>query len=108
MAEEAGILDFYNYVYTPFSQCVHSTWHHVGRYNSQPSDRPLTSLLWVPDIADASGDVWNLHLVAKYLDRTFNLFDEKALQRSPTSEIRNWIQEEIGTRIAQDDNDQAD
>src|SRR5713101_2030176 len=36
MAEEAGILDFYNYVYTPFSQCAHSTWHHVGRYNSCP------------------------------------------------------------------------
>ena len=34
MAEESGILDFYNYVYTPFSQCAHSTWYHVGRYNS--------------------------------------------------------------------------
>jgi hypothetical protein len=41
MAEESGILDFYNYVYTPFSQCAHSTWYHVGRYNSRPSEAPL-------------------------------------------------------------------
>jgi hypothetical protein len=40
MAEESGILDFYNYVYTPFSQCTHSTWYHVGRYNSGPFGKP--------------------------------------------------------------------
>jgi hypothetical protein len=40
MAEQAGLLDFYNYVYTPFSQCAHSTWYHVGRYNSAPSEAP--------------------------------------------------------------------
>jgi len=41
MAEESGILEFYNYVYTPFSQGAHSTWYHVGRYNSGPSESPL-------------------------------------------------------------------
>jgi hypothetical protein len=45
MADEAGILEFYNYVYTPFSQCAHSTWYHVGRYNSGPSESPLTRQL---------------------------------------------------------------
>jgi hypothetical protein len=25
MADEAGCIDFYNYVYTPFSACTHST-----------------------------------------------------------------------------------
>src|SRR5260370_23870899 len=52
MAEEAGILGFYNYVYTPFTQCVHSTWYHVGRYNSWPSESPLTRLLRVPYISN--------------------------------------------------------
>jgi hypothetical protein len=33
MAEEAGCLDFYNYVYTPFSACAHSMWHHIAHYN---------------------------------------------------------------------------
>jgi len=99
MAEEAGILDFYNYVYTPFSQGAHSTWYHVGRYNSNPSDSPLTRQLWVPDIASGSNDIWTLHLAAKYLDKTFNLFDEKALSRPRSSAIRDWIYAEIQTRF---------
>jgi hypothetical protein len=99
MAEEAGILDFYNYVYTPFSQCAHSTWYHVGRYNSGPSESPLTRQLWMPFIADSSSDIWNLDLAAKYLDKTFNMFDEKALKHPPSSRIRDWIDAEIRTRF---------
>jgi hypothetical protein len=103
MSEEAGILDFYNYVYTPFTHCVHSTWYHVGRYNSAPSESPLTRQLWVPRIADSSSDLWNLHLAAKYLDKTFDLFDEKALNRPPSSGIRDWIYDEIQNRFSLDD-----
>jgi len=106
MSEEAGILDFYNYVYTPFSQCAHSTWYHVGRYNSGPSESPLTRQLWVPRIADPSTDTWNLELAAKYLDKTFNMFDEKALRRSPSSGIQAWIGNEIQTRFASSDDEQ--
>ncbi len=103
MAEEAGILDFYNYVYTPFSQCAHSTWYHVGRYNSWPSESPLTRQLWMPYIRDASSDIWNLNLLAKYLDKSFNLFDEKALQRKPSSEIQEWLYDEIHSRFSSND-----
>jgi hypothetical protein len=103
MAAEAGILDFYNYVYTPFSQCAHSTWYHVGRYNSWPSEGPLTRQLWMPCISDASSDIWNLNLLAKYLDKSFNLFDEKALQRRPSSEIRDWLYDEIHSRFSSND-----
>jgi Family of unknown function (DUF5677) len=99
MSEEAGILDFYNYVYTPLSQCVHSTWYHVGRHNSCPSESPLTRQLWMPLIADSSSDIWNLHLAAKYLDKTFDLFDEKALHRQPSSGIQDWIYNEIQNRF---------
>src|SRR5580698_8516400 len=88
MAEESGILDFYNYVYTPFSQGAHSTWFHVGRFNSGPSESPLTRQLWMPRIPDSPSDVWNLSLAAKYLDKSFNTFDEKALGRQPSSGIR--------------------
>jgi Family of unknown function (DUF5677) len=98
MAEEAGIIDFYNYVYAPFSQCAHSTWCHVGRYNSQPSESPLSRQLWVPEIRESSIDWWNLHLVAKYLDKSFNVFDERALVRLQCSDIRDWIGAEIERR----------
>jgi hypothetical protein len=98
MAEEAGILDFYNHVYLPFSQCAYSTWYHVGRYNSWPSESPLTRLLWVAGIRDSSSDAWNLNLAAKYLDKTFNVFDEKALGRAHSSTIQDWIADEIRSR----------
>ena len=101
MAEESGILDFYNYVYTSFSQGAHSTWYHVGRYNSGVSDSPLTRQLWTPVIA-ASNDIWTLNLAAKYLDKSFNVFDEKALGRPPASEIQDWIGNEIEARFGSD------
>jgi hypothetical protein len=103
MAEEAGLLDFYNYVYMPFSQCAHNTWYHVGRYNSAPSESPLTRQLWVPRISDSSSDLWNLHLAGKYLDKTFNTFGEKALGRAPMSNIRDWIYDEIKSRFPHND-----
>jgi len=101
MAEESGILDFYNYVYTPFSQCAHSTWYHVGRFNSGVSQSPLTRQLWMPQIIE-SNDVWTLNLAAKYLDKSFNTFDEKALGRPPSSEIQDWIGGEIESRFGSD------
>lgn len=99
MAEEAGILDFYNNVYIPFSQCAHNTWFHLGRYNSLPSDSPLNSLLRKPDIYDQAPDVWELHLVAKYLDKTFNEYDERILRQERSSDIRDWIYQEIQKRF---------
>jgi hypothetical protein len=87
MSEEAGILDFYNYVYTPFSQCAHSTWYHVGRYNSGPSESPLTRQLWMPYVADPSTDTWNLYLAAKYFGQDLQYVRRKRTS-SPTL-IRN-------------------
>jgi hypothetical protein len=105
-ADEAGILDFYNHVYTPFSQCAHSTWYHVGRYNSGPSDSPLTGPLRIPLIADPSSDIWNLDLAIKYLDKTFNAFDERALGRPTSSAIRDWVCSEIQSRFSSGEGDQ--
>ncbi len=99
MAIDAGLKGFYDHVYTPFSQCVHSTWHHVGQYNSRPSESPFTRMFWEANIADRSFDIWNLHLAAKYLDKTFDAFDEKILHRKPSSEMDKWIYDEIQTRF---------
>lgn len=109
MAEQAGLLDFYNYVYTPFSQCAHSTWYHVGRLNSGLSESPYTRLLWVPQIAESGTDPWNLLLAAKYLDKSFDAFDEKVLGRPATSYIQTWIHD-ILTKDAEssDESETAD
>jgi hypothetical protein len=99
MAQEAGCLEFYNYVYTPFSQCAHSTWYHVGRYNSRPSPSPLTSPVWLPQIADVEPHPHDLSLAARYVDKTFNFFDEKALNVPPASKIQDWLEDEIQKRF---------
>jgi hypothetical protein len=77
MAEEADCLDFYNYVYQPFSSCVHSTWGHISRYNVEPSDNPLHRFLYKPIILDFDPDITYLDLAAKYLDKSFKTFDNK-------------------------------
>ena len=76
MADEADCIDFYNYVYTPFSACVHSTWHHVARYNLSLCNNPLHRYHSIPTIIDAPLDPHYLHLAARYLQKTFAKFDE--------------------------------
>lgn len=57
----------------------------------------------MPRIMDSPSDVWNLSLAAKYLDKSFNAFDEKALGRQPSSGIRDWISKEIEARCRSED-----
>lgn len=76
MAEEAGCLDFYNYVYTPFSACAHSMWHHIARYNLKDCRNPLHRFHWVPAVRDTPLDLHYLYLAAKYLQKTFATFDD--------------------------------
>ncbi len=75
MAEQAGCLDFYNYVYTPFSACAHSTWQHVAIYNLKECRNPLHRFHSVPVIPELAPDLHYLYLGAKYLQKTFATFD---------------------------------
>jgi hypothetical protein len=75
MAEEAGCLDFYNFVYTPFSACAHSTWQHVAIYNLKECRNPLHRFHSVPIIPEPTLDLHYVHLGAKYLQKTFTTFD---------------------------------
>lgn len=77
MADEAGCLDFYEHVYVPFSGAAHSMWQHVGRYNTKTCINPLHRTHRVPCIPDTGIDPHYLHLAAKYMRKTFALFDEK-------------------------------
>jgi Family of unknown function (DUF5677) len=75
MAEQAGCLDFYNYVYTPFSGCAHSTWQHVAIHNLTECQNPLHRFHSVPAVPELSPDPHYLYLGAKYLQKTFVAFD---------------------------------
>jgi hypothetical protein len=76
MAEEADCLDFYNFVYTPFSTAAHNMWGHIARYNLQQSNNPLHKNLYVPFLGDISIDLHNVVLAAKYTDKMIKKFDE--------------------------------
>lgn len=75
MATEADCLDFYNFVYTPFSACIHSTWHHVAKYNLVDCTNPLHMHHAVPGVVEMPLDPGYLHLAAQYLQKTFAKFD---------------------------------
>jgi hypothetical protein len=97
MAEQAGCLDFYRYVYTPFSASVHSTWYHVGRLNLEPCTSLLHRAHNLPIDPDAEIDPHYLMLAAKYLDKAFHLFDTKMLIDCPPSEASAHLAQMIET-----------
>lgn len=75
MAEEANCIDFYNYVYTPFSACAHSMWHHVARYDLRECGNPLHRHHRRPTSEALAPDVHYLTLAAKYWSKTLGTFD---------------------------------
>lgn len=85
-AQEAGCLDFYNFVYTPFSACTHSMWQHIASYNLKQCENPLHRLHAIPHVSNPPLDSNYLYLAAKYLQKTFAKFDEViGIKASPKS-----------------------
>ena len=75
MAEEAGCLDFYHYVYVPFSGAAHSMWHHVEPYNLRTCCNPLHRYHRVPEAPMLEPDLDYLLLAAKYWSKSLRAFD---------------------------------
>lgn len=75
MAIEANCLDFYNYVYSSFSACVHSMWQHVAIYNLSDCTNPLHGGHHVPTATEATIDIHYLYLATKYHAKTCDAFD---------------------------------
>jgi len=76
MAEEAGFLDFYNYVYQPFSSVAHSNWSHVSMFNTVFCQNPAHRGHRAPAIGSNEPDAHWLFLAGKYLSKSFGHFDE--------------------------------
>ncbi|QXT34771.1 hypothetical protein KV697_13370 [Sphingomonas sanguinis] len=74
MAREADCIDFYNYVYTPFSGCAHSMWQHVAAYNLEMCGNPLHRHHRLPMSPDLEPDVSYMLLAAKYWDKSLSVF----------------------------------
>ena len=78
MADEAGCGDLYRFAYAPFSAAVHNMWHHIVDYNLETCENPLHAYHRVPVDPDLPIDPDYLYRAAKYLDKSFRLFDRKS------------------------------
>jgi hypothetical protein len=76
MAKEIGDEDFYNIVYSPFSNSVHSTWNHIIKFNVERSKNPLHGHIKVPSFKLLSPDIHYVELTAKYLQMSFDVADK--------------------------------
>jgi hypothetical protein len=77
MAQQANCIDFYNFVYQPFSSAVHNMWNHIARYNLITSENVLHKLLKTPIISDIVSHFDYLDLAAKYTEKCFFLYYKK-------------------------------
>lgn len=77
MAKETGIIDFYNYCYVPFSAGTHSQWHHTAKYNLIHCMRPLHRFHKIPIVEEDHSDIHVVELAAKYMCKSFDVFDKK-------------------------------
>jgi hypothetical protein len=75
MAEQAECLDLYRYAYIPFSAATHNMWHHISRLNLEVCENPLHRFHKVPVDPDLSPDPDYLYRAAKYVEKSFSLFD---------------------------------
>ena len=77
MAEQSDCKDFYNRVYQPFSDCVHSSWAHIGQFNARICGNPGHRSHWLPTVVEFAPDPNWLYLAAQKLDKTFVEFDTR-------------------------------
>lgn len=75
MAEAADCLDLHRYDYTQFSAATHSMWHHISRMNLHTCNNPLHRYHRIPVDQDLMIDPDYLYRAAKYVAKTFHLFD---------------------------------
>ncbi|MBA6316224.1 DUF5677 domain-containing protein [Cellulophaga baltica] len=94
MAEDSGLIDFYNYVYQPFSNCTHSTWAHIAKYNLKVSENPLHRFLKQPSIIEFKPHISYMDTGAKYLEKSFKAFDKKfELETEIVSSYEKFIED---------------
>jgi len=75
IAEESDCLDFYHFVFTPFSNSAHGTWNHIMKYSLKISSNPMHNLLKRPIFYDFEPEINYAELAMKYMSKSFKKFD---------------------------------
>jgi hypothetical protein len=90
MAIDSGCKDFYDLVYNPFSNCTHSSWNHIGKYNVKMSENPMHKFLRLPYVHKGEIESFYANLSIKYLSMVFNSFEEKYFPEVEDESIRDF------------------
>lgn len=90
MAIDSGCKDFYDLVYDPFSNCTHSSWNHIGKYNVKISENPMHKFLRLPYVHPGEIELIYANLSIKYLSMVFNSFEEKYFQEEEDESILDF------------------
>ena len=97
MAEEAGCLEIYNYVYQPLSSATHNVWNHVGKFNLKICRNPLHKYHFTPYIPNLNPNLSLLFEATGFVERMFELFDKKTnnskIPKSSHQELINMFEE---------------
>lgn len=91
MAQEANCIDIYNYAYLRFSSATHSMWNHISKYNLKTCQNPLHRYHNIPDVPTLPIDADYLYRAAKYVQKTFDLFDMKTGIKVRSSSFRKLV-----------------
>lgn len=75
MAEEADCSGLYKYAYLPFSGVTHNMWQHIAIYNLKPCTNALHKYHRIPSMDDMPLDPDYVYRSAKYVSRSYELFD---------------------------------
>jgi hypothetical protein len=75
MAEKSDKMGLYNFNFTPFSACVHSTWQHIARFNLIPCTNPLHGGHRVGVVAELENGLYEVWLALKNLKESLLMTD---------------------------------
>lgn len=76
MAKEADCEDLYKFAYMPFSGGTHNMWQHISIYNLKQCHNPLHKYHRVPTIFSMKSDPDFVYRSAKYVSKSYRIFDE--------------------------------
>lgn len=95
MAIEAGIPHVYNYTFSSFSSCVHSTWNHVSRLNTVASKHGLHRNTFVPSMPELPPDIYQLDTAARRFDETTKLYDKHFKIEPSEQNVEGWLDQKL-------------
>lgn len=100
MAKDTGDEDLYNLSFSPFSACVHNTWEHMYRYDTEACGNPLHKYHRIPFPLDQGINPDYLFRAAKYLTLAFENFDKATNYNTDLQSPRDYFDAQIGKVVS--------